>query len=44
MARVEDPADRARAAIAVPALMAFVDVAKMSGFLAGLAAGGKTGA
>lgn len=34
--RFEDPAERARAMAAVPALMAFVDVAKMAGYLAGL--------
>jgi glycosyltransferase involved in cell wall biosynthesis len=34
--RFEDPAERAKAMVAVPALMAFVDVAKMSGYLAGL--------
>jgi glycosyltransferase involved in cell wall biosynthesis len=32
----DDPLDRARAAVAVPALMAFVDAAKMAGYLAGL--------
>ena len=36
MERFEDPADRAKAAIAVPALMAFTDTAKMAGYLAGL--------
>ncbi len=35
-ARFEDPAERARALVAVPALIAFVDAARMSGFLAGL--------
>jgi glycosyltransferase involved in cell wall biosynthesis len=34
--RFEDPAERAKAMIAVPALMAFVDTAKMAGYLAGL--------
>ena len=34
--RFEDPAERAKAMVAVPALMAFVDVAKMAGYLAGL--------
>ena len=34
--RFEDPAERARAIVSVPALMAIVDVAKMSGYLAGL--------
>ena len=34
--RFEDPAERAQAIVAVPALMAFIDVAKMSGYLAGL--------
>ena len=32
----DDPIDRAKAAAAVPALMAFLDVAKMTGYLAGL--------
>ncbi len=32
----DDGAERAKAAIAVPALMAFVDAAKMTGYLAGL--------
>ncbi|MGZ8604215.1 MAG: glycosyltransferase [Actinomycetota bacterium] len=36
MAGFERPADRARAALAVPALMAFVDAAKMAGYLAGV--------
>ncbi len=36
MERFEDPADRAKAALAVPALMAFTDTAKMAGYLAGL--------
>lgn len=35
-ARFEDPAERARAIVAVPALIAFVDAARMSGYLAGL--------
>ena len=35
--RFDEPAVRARAAIAVPALMAFVDSAKMAGWLAGAA-------
>lgn len=39
MSRLEDPGDRARVAVAVPALMAFVDAAKMAGYLAGLVAG-----
>ena len=34
--RFEDPAERARAIVAVPALLAFVDAARMSGYLAGL--------
>ena len=34
--RFDDPAERARAMVAVPALMAFVDLAKMAGYLAGL--------
>lgn len=37
--RFEDPLERAKALVAVPALMAFVDVAKMAGYLAGLRAG-----
>lgn len=36
MTRFEDPSERARAVVAVPALMAFIDAAKMSGYLAGL--------
>jgi len=35
--RFDDPASRAKAALAVPALMAFVDAAKMAGWLAGAA-------
>jgi len=35
-ARFEDPAERAKAVATVPALMAFVDAAKMAGYLAGL--------
>ncbi len=38
LARFDDPADRVKAAIAVPALMAFVDIAKMAGYGAGLLA------
>jgi len=38
MSRFEDPSDRVRAALAVPALMALVDAAKMAGYLAGLRA------
>jgi glycosyltransferase involved in cell wall biosynthesis len=34
--RFEETGERARAIVAVPALMAFIDVAKMSGYLAGL--------
>ena len=34
--RFEDPSERARAIVAVPALIAFIDAAKMSGYLAGL--------
>ncbi|HJS26684.1 MAG TPA: glycosyltransferase, partial [Actinomycetota bacterium] len=34
--RFDDPAERARAIVTVPALMAFIDVAKMSGYLAGV--------
>ena len=40
MARFERRADRAKALGAVPALMAFTDLAKMAGFLAGLRAQG----
>jgi hypothetical protein len=36
VSRFEDPSERAGAILAVPALMAFVDVAKMAGYLAGL--------
>lgn len=36
MRRVDDPIDRAKAAVAVPALMGFVDAAKMTGYVAGL--------
>jgi hypothetical protein len=35
--RFDDPATRARAVVSVPALMAFVDAAKMAGWLAGAA-------
>jgi len=35
-ARFEDPSERARAMLTVPALMACVDAAKMAGYLAGL--------
>ena len=38
MARFEDPVERGKALVAVPALLAFTDVAKMAGFLAGLRA------
>jgi glycosyltransferase involved in cell wall biosynthesis len=38
LARFDDPADRVKAAIAVPVLMAFVDIAKMAGYGAGLLA------
>jgi glycosyltransferase involved in cell wall biosynthesis len=34
--RFEDPTERARAMVAIPALMAFLDAAKMAGYLAGL--------
>ena len=44
MSRFEDPLERAKALVAVPALMAFVDVAKMAGYLAGLRAGRGGGA
>ena len=37
LARFDEPKTRARAALAVPALMAFVDSAKMAGWLAGAA-------
>ncbi len=36
--RLEDPAERAAAMLGVPALMAFVDLAKMAGYLTGLRA------
>jgi hypothetical protein len=36
MRRCDDPAERALAVAMVPALMAFLDVAKMTGYLAGL--------
>ena len=39
--RLEDPAGRAKALVAVPALMAFTDLAKMAGYLAGLSAQGR---
>jgi len=35
MRRVDDPIDQAKAAVAVPALMGFVDAAKMTGYVAG---------
>jgi len=38
MRRFDDPIERAAALVAVPALMAFVDAAKMAGYLAGLRA------
>jgi glycosyltransferase involved in cell wall biosynthesis len=38
LSRFEDPAERAWAVLAVPALMAFTDLAKMAGYLAGLRA------
>jgi glycosyltransferase involved in cell wall biosynthesis len=34
--RFEDPAERARAIVVAPALIAFIDAAKMSGYLSGL--------
>lgn len=34
--RFEDPSERARAVVAVPALIAFIDAAKISGYLAGV--------
>ena len=36
LTRFERPADRARAALAVPVLMGFVDLAKMAGYVDGL--------
>ena len=39
LGRFEDPSDRAKAVLAIPALMAFIDAAKMAGYLAGLPAG-----
>lgn len=36
LSRFGDPIERAGAVVAVPALMAFIDAAKMSGYLAGL--------
>lgn len=36
MSRFDDPAARAKVAVAVPALMAFVDAAKMAGYARGL--------
>lgn len=39
--RFDDPLTRARAIVAVPALMAFVDAAKMAGWLAGAARAGR---
>jgi hypothetical protein len=38
MSRLEDPAERVRATVVVPALMAWIDSAKMAGYLAGLPA------
>jgi glycosyltransferase involved in cell wall biosynthesis len=43
LARADDPAERVRAAAAVPALMAFVDAAKIAGYLAGLAVRARSG-
>jgi len=43
LARVDDPAERLGAVAAVPALMAFVDAAKMAGYLAGLAVRARSG-
>jgi glycosyltransferase involved in cell wall biosynthesis len=40
--RLDHPRDRSAAAVAVPALMAFVDLAKMAGYLAGLLAKRRT--
>ena len=34
--RFEDPGERVKAALAVPALMGFIDTAKMAGHMAGL--------
>jgi glycosyltransferase involved in cell wall biosynthesis len=36
LTRLEDPAERVAAVVAVPSLMAFTDVAKMAGYLAGM--------
>jgi glycosyltransferase involved in cell wall biosynthesis len=36
LTRFDDPVDRAKAAVAVPALMAFIDAAKTGGYVAGL--------
>ena len=41
LARFEDPVDRAKALVAVPALMAFTDLAKMAGHVSGLGAQGR---
>ena len=38
LSRFDDPLDKTKAALAVPALMAFVDTAKMAGYVAGLVA------
>ncbi|HET9724058.1 MAG TPA: glycosyltransferase [Actinomycetota bacterium] len=43
IARADYPAERVRAAATVPALMAFVDLAKMAGYLAGLAVRARSG-
>ena len=43
IARADDQAERVRDAATVPALMAFVDLAKMSGYLAGLAVRARSG-
>jgi glycosyltransferase involved in cell wall biosynthesis len=42
-ARFDHPRDRVAAAAAIPALMAFVDLAKMTGYVAGLIAKGRGG-
>lgn len=44
MRRFDDPIERAAALVSVPALMAFVDAAKMAGYLAGLPRGREGGA
>jgi hypothetical protein len=36
MSRFTEPKDKAKAAAAVPALMAFIDLAKMTGYVGGM--------